>query len=229
MRADSLLRLLQLADGLCPVGGFAHSFGLESYAQAGLISDRAALEAMLLAHLEGSAGPTDAVAAAIAARYGARGELGSLREVDARLDATKCVAEWRDASRQMGSQTARIAAETTGDAFVGELARAVAAGETAGHHAVVFGAVTGREGAEPETVAVAYLHGTTALLVNAAIRLAPIGQLDGQRALAAMRPRIARLAGAAAEAGIDDLWSFAPGLELAGWRHASLEMRLFRS
>jgi urease accessory protein len=89
--------------------------------------------------------------------------------------------------------------------------------------------VTGREGAEPETVAVAYLHGTTALLVNAAIRLAPIGQLDGQRALAAMRPRIARLAGAAAEAGIDDLWSFAPGLELAGWRHASLEMRLFRS
>ena len=87
----------------------------------------------------------------------------------------------------------------------------------------------GRGGAEPEAVAAAYLHATAALLVSAAIRLAPIGQLDGQRALAAMRPRIARLAAEAAEAGLDDLWSFAPGLELGGWGHAGLEMRLFRS
>ena len=229
MRPDSLLGLLQLADGLCPVGGFAHSFGLEAYAQAGMLPDRAGLEALLTAHLEGSAGPSDAAAAAIAARLGARGEIEGLRELDARLDATKSVAEWRDASRQMGGQAARIAAATVDDVFVGELARALTAGEMVGHHAVVFGAVTGRAGAEPEAVAAAYLHAAAALLVNAALRLASIGQLDGQRALAAMRPRIGRLAEAAAAADMDDLWSFTPGLELAGWRHASLEMRLFRS
>ena len=78
-------------------------------------------------------------------------------------------------------------------------------------------------------MAAAYLHSAAALLVSAALRLAPIGQLDGQRALAAVRPRIARLAAAAAVAGADDLWSFSPGLELAGWRHAGLDMRLFRS
>ena len=229
MRIDSLLALLQLADGLCPVGGFAHSFGLETYAQAGLMRDRGALEALLTAHLEGSAGPADAVAAAVAARHGARGELGPLQELDARLDATKCVAEWRDASRQMGGQTARIASAITTDVFVGDLARAVTGGDTAGHHAVVFGAVTGRGGAGPEAVAAAYLHTTAVLLVNAALRLASIGQLDGQRALAAARPRIARLAAAAAAADAEDLWSFAPGLELAGWRHAELDLRLFRS
>ena len=129
----------------------------------------------------------------------------------------------------MGGQALRIAAATTDDALVGELARALAAREMIGHHAVVFGAVTGRGGAEPEAVAAAYLHATAAMLVNAALRLASIGQLDGQRALAAMRQRIGRLAEAAAAADVDDLWSFAPGLELAGWRHASLEMRLFRS
>lgn len=229
MQTASLLGLLQLADGLCPVGGFAHSSGLETYAQAGRIPDRAGLEALLTAHLEGSAGPTDAVAAALAARHGLRGELDPVLELDARLDASKCVAEWRDASRQMGGQTARVAAALTDDGFVGNLARAVAARETAGHHAIVFGAVTGRGGAEPEAVAAAYLHATAVLLVNAALRLAPIGQLDGQRVLAAARPRIVRLAAAAAAAGAEDLWSFTPGLELAGWRHARLEMRLFRS
>jgi urease accessory protein len=229
METGSLLGLLQLADGLCPVGGFAHSFGLESYAQAGLIRGRAGLETLLAAHLEGSAGPADAVAAALAARHGVRGELDAIRELDAELDAAKCVAEWRAASRQMGGQAARIAAATTEDGFVDELTRDVAAGRIPGHHAVVFGAVTGRGGAEPESVAAAFLHATAALLVSAALRLAPIGQLDGQRALAAVRPRIRRLAAAAAAADAGDLWSFTPGLELAGWRHAGLAMRLFRS
>jgi urease accessory protein len=229
MRTDSLLGLLQLADGLCPVGGFAHSFGLETYAQAGLLADRPSLEALVAAHLEGSAGPADGAAAALAARHGARADLDAVRDLDARLDAGKCVGTWRDASRQMGGQALRIAAASTDDAFVLDLARSVTAGETVGHHAVVLGAVTGRGGTEPEAVAAAYLHATAALLVSAAVRLAPIGQLDGQRALAAMRPRIARLARAAAEAAVEDLWSFAPGLELAGWRHGQLEMRLFRS
>jgi urease accessory protein UreF len=47
--------------------------------------------------------------------------------------------------------------------------------------------------------------------------------------LAAMRPRITRLAAAAATATPDELWSFNPGLELAAIRHATLEARLFRS
>jgi len=46
---------------------------------------------------------------------------------------------------------------------------------------------------------------------------------------AAMRPRIAALAAGAARASLDDMWSFTPGLELAGLRHAELDMRLFRS
>jgi len=65
--------------------------------------------------------------------------------------------------------------------------------------------------------------------VNASLRLLAIGQLEGQRVLAALRPRIGALAAASAAAEIDDMWSFTPGLELAGLRHAELDMRLFRS
>ena len=65
--------------------------------------------------------------------------------------------------------------------------------------------------------------------MGAGLRLIALGQLDGQRVLAAMRDRIGRLAVAAVTATPDDLWSFNPALEIAGIRHSTLEMRLFRS
>src|SRR5437016_6785557 len=108
MTADpSLLTLLQFADGLFPAGGFAHSFGLETYVQEGRVDDAAGLEAFVVAHLEGSAGPCDAVAVAHATRIAARDDVGEAVALDARLDAMKCVPEFRAASRQMGRQTPR--------------------------------------------------------------------------------------------------------------------------
>ena len=66
-------------------------------------------------------------------------------------------------------------------------------------------------------------------MVGAGLRLIALGQMQGQRLLARLRPRLARLGSEAAARKVDDLWSFNPGLELAGIRHATLDMRLFRS
>ena len=226
---DGTLTLWQFADGLFPAGGFAHSFGLETYAQQGRVRDRASLEAFVTAHLEGAAGPCDAVAAASAARLAVAGDAASLFALDARLDAMKSVPEFRIASAQMGRQTLRVAAALGHDPVLVDFERAVEDGRTPGHHAVTFGMATGCGGADAERAAGAYLYSTCVLLVGAGLRLLPLGQLDGQRVLAAVRPRIARLAAAASAAGPDDMWSFTPALEIAGLVHATLDMRLFRS
>jgi urease accessory protein len=129
----------------------------------------------------------------------------------------------------MGRQTARVAAAIGDDPFLRGLAGAIEAGTTPGHHAVAFGGAAGRADVAPETAAAAALHSTCAQLVGAAMRLLPLGQVEGQRLLAALRPRIVRLARRAAAATDDDLWSWAPGLEIAAIRHAALDTRLFRS
>jgi urease accessory protein len=226
---EAWLAALQFADGLFPAGGFAHSLGLETYTQDGVVRDRAGLADFVIAHLEGSAGPADAVAVAAAVRIAVEGDVAAWVALDGRLEAMKPVPEAREASRQMGRQTLRVAAAMDVDAFLDDLARAVRDGLAAGHHATVFGAALGRAGVEPAMAAAAYLHSTAALLVGAGLRLIALGQLDGQRVLASMRSRIARLAGAAAAATPADMWSFNPGLELAGIRHATLDGRLFRS
>ena len=40
MTDPRLLSLLHFADSALPTGGYAHSFGLERYCQAGLVRDR---------------------------------------------------------------------------------------------------------------------------------------------------------------------------------------------
>jgi urease accessory protein len=224
----SLLALLQLADGVFPSGGFAHSLGLETYVQEGRVRDAEGVLAFLTAHLEGSAGPTDAVAVAAAVRCAHAGDLAGLQELDERIDAMRWVPEHRAASRQMGRQTLRATASWSAPVLEA-LARAVDEGLAPGHHALAFGAAAGCGGASPTAAAAAFLHSTAAMLVGAALRLLPLGQLEGQRLLTVQRTRLARLATVAAETAPDDMWSFSPGLELASLRHAALDARLFRS
>jgi urease accessory protein len=227
--SDPLLALLQFSDGLFPAGGFAHSFGLESYVQDGRVSDAAGVEAFVTAHLEGSAGPADGVAVAVSSRLGRAGDAAGALELDRHVDAMKVVPEFRAASRQMGRQTLRVAAAIAADPFLRELERAADDGRSPGHHAVAFGVALGRSGVDAAPAVSAFLYSTAAMLAGAALRLMPLGQIEAQRVVARVRPTIERLARQAAVATIEDMWSFAPAIEIAGIRHAALDARLFRS
>jgi len=229
MTDPRLLSLLHFADSAFPTGGYAHSFGLERYCQAGIVRDRDGLERFLLIQLEGAAGPCDATAAAAALRALGRGDLAACRRLDEELEAMKVVREFREGSRQMGRQTLRVAARLTGDPRLGAYLADVDAGRAPGHHAIAFGMSGGALGWDAEAAATALLYATTALLVGAALRLMPMGQLEGQAVLWSLHPVIRRVAREAAERAPGDLWSFTPGQDVQGMLHERQEARLFRS
>jgi urease accessory protein len=66
-------------------------------------------------------------------------------------------------------------------------------------------------------------------LVAAALRLLPLGQLAGQRILWALGPSTITLAKEVQGKNMAEIWSFAPAIEIASMRHATLDARLFRS
>jgi urease accessory protein len=237
MNGEAFLSLLQFSDGLFPAGSYAHSLGLETYAADGKIRDAEGVERFLLSYLEGSVAPTDAVAALASRKAAALSNRAARIEqcavIDHRLDAMKAASELRDASRQMGRQVLRIAAHL-GAAFAlrgltADLLHAVENGQTPGHHAMAFGVVGAAFEWTENEIACAYLYSTCSGLVAASLRLLPLGQLAGQRILWALAPSIARLAEEVQGKDMADVWSFAPGIEIAAMRHATLDARLFRS
>jgi urease accessory protein len=237
MNGEVFLSLLQFSDGLFPAGSYAHSFGLETYAADGTIRDAEGVERFLLSYLEGSVAPTDAVAALASRKAAALSKRAASVEecavIDHRLDAMKPVSELRDASRQMGRQVLRTAAHLGGpfasQGLTADLFGAVENGQTPGHHAMAFGVVGAALGWPETEMARAYLYSSCAGLVAASLRLLSLGQLAGQRILWALAPSIARLAEEVQGKDMADIWSFAPGIEIAATRHATLDARLFRS
>lgn len=229
MHSPRLLSLLHFADTAFPTGGYAHSFGLEHYCQAGLVRDRAGVERFLLAHLEGSAGPCDATAAVAALGAMTAGDVDGCRLLDETVEAMKPVREFREGSRQMGRQTLRVASELTGDARLRAYLGDIGAGRAPGHHAPALGMTGAVLGWDAGEMVVAFLYSTTALLVGAALRLLPMGQTEGQRVLWGLHPVIERVAREAAQRDPAELWSFAPGLDIQGMLHERLDARLFRS
>jgi urease accessory protein len=224
---DKLIELLQFADSLFPIGAFAHGAGLEYLAQAGTLSNGAELRPLIEALLCGTLGPCDGAVLAAASRLAARADLDGVVALDRALDAMKPARQTRQASRQMGRQTARLAAAMICDPVLQRFAELVGQGRTPGHHASAFGVVAGRKGWPAEAAAAAFLYAGAAALVSAGLRLLPLGQLEGQQILSALKPTIAALADRASRAGVP--WSFAPAMEIAAMRHARLDNRLFRS
>lgn len=229
MNADSLLALLQFSDGLFPAGAYAHSYGLETYVEGQLVRDAAGAEHFLNAYLQGSLGRVDTAVVVNALRAARNKDLGLCLELDSILDAMKPVAELREASRQLGRQTLRILCALRNEPLVGEFIRRADADSTPCHHAVVFGIAGAPMQWDPREAALAYLHSSTASIVGAALRLIPLGQLQGQLIIRKLAPLIASLADDALTVGVDEMSSFAPALEIAAMRHARLEARLFRS
>jgi urease accessory protein len=94
----------------------------------------------------------------------------------------------------------------------------VAVGVTAAAHAVPL-----------EASVTAYLSEFSANLVSAGMRLIPLGQRDGQRAIAALEPVIDLTRLASSLIDMDTVGTTTPAADIASMRHETQYTRLFRS
>jgi urease accessory protein len=222
----ALYRLMTWLSPAYPLGAFSYSHGLEYAVEAGRITGVTALVEWVGTAVECGAGCVDA--ALFAAAY---------RAVEADDDATfdslvELAAAWR------GTTETALESAAQGAAFVAVTSSAWPSerfAELAARHAgqlalpVAVGAACALHGIPLKTAIAAYLQSFAANLISAGVRLIPLGQTDGQRAVAALEPVVARAASAAVEADVDELGTAAPLLDWCSMRHETQYTRLFRS
>jgi urease accessory protein len=95
--------------------------------------------------------------------------------------------------------------------------------------AVVLGVRSAREGIPMSLALPAFLQSYIANLVIAGVRLIPLGQTDGQLAIAALEQAVLVASAQARNATMDDLGSAAFMVDLSSMAHETQYTRLFRS
>ncbi len=228
MNTPALLEGLRFVDTFFPSGGYAFSSGLEAAVQGGAVKTSDQLARYIEDLLRGGMSRREVLAAKQANRAASGGSLEAAVYVDRELDATKLGRESRLASRQMGRQVIRVAADQIqAKAILSEYRDEVEADRAPGHLAVTFGLTLGACGWSAEETAGAFLYQTAVGFISAAMRLSPIGQHEGQRILGEWLPLIERIS---REVDVDTaMSSWSPIQDIYAMRHGSLEWRLFRS
>ncbi|MBW4471034.1 MAG: urease accessory protein UreF [Stenomitos rutilans HA7619-LM2] len=220
----ALLRLLQLASSALPVGAYSYSEGIEALVEADRLSDRSALENWLVQELR--VGTIRVESAIMVRAYKAcqTGDWDAVTHWNRWLSAARETEELRLQSLQMGRSLLRL----LHDLQVLEPQATFSQGDGC-HFAIAFAlaAVRWQIGLHPAVLG--YLHGWATNLVNAGIKLIPLGQTAGQQLLLHLQPVIQQTVAVALTLPDQDLHSCTWGLSLASMRHETQYSRLFRS
>lgn len=225
------LRLLHLADSALPIGGLAHSFGLESLVSAELLGV-GELPEFLRAFLE-EAGFVEAVFC----REGLRLAHGLTPEkfarkwmgLNERLSAMKPARESRTGSGSLGRNFLATVSGLGDFSVMREALRISKEAQESIHYSLAFGLAGGALGLAEDRVVLAFLHSSVASLVSACQRLLPLGQNAATRILWDLKPAIVEVTRRSSECSVDDAAGFMPLLDWGAMEHPALATRLFIS
>jgi urease accessory protein len=222
----ALYRLLAWMSPAYPVGAFSYSHGLEWAVETGDIKSLPTLVDWLTVVLREGSGIADAAFCAHAHRAVVAGDGKALVEVAELALALQPSKERRLETTAQGNAF-MMATEAAWPAEPLALVRASWSEAVA--YPVAVGAATAAHGIDEETAIQAFLHAVAANLISAAVRLVPLGQTDGQRALVALEPVVTETAIAARLLALDEIGGHALRSDIASMRHETQYTRLFRS
>jgi urease accessory protein len=225
----ALLRLQSWLSPAFPTGSYSYSHGLEWAVQAAYVRDRESLVDWLEADLCYGSGRNEAIFFSEAWRSARDNDPAKLFEIAELAAAFRGTSEFALESSQQASACHSMLRHVWPDRLVDVLSQWLSERTVAPALAVVLGVRSAREGIPLGLALPAYLQSYLANLVTAGVRLIPLGQTDGQLAIAALEAAVLAASAQARNATIDDLGSAAFMVDLASMGHETQYTRLFRS
>jgi urease accessory protein len=221
---QQLLRLLQLASPLLPVGGYSYSEGLESLILQGNVYDRSTLQTWIDRELQTGAIRLETAIMDRAYLASSQFDLKRLNHWNNWITAARETEELRLQSWQMGGSLIKLALELTP-----EIQNSIDSIEYPCHYAIAFGITAQSWQIDRYQAILAYLHSWATNQIGVGVKLIPLGQTAGQQILWQLQGSIDLQSQAILILDDEDLYACSWGSSLSSMQHESLYSRLFRS
>src|SRR5262245_56898944 len=225
----SLIRLQHWLSPAFPTGSYSYSHGLEWAIESHQVHHRISLVDWLDADLRFGSGRNDAIFFVEAWRCAAGGHHARLLETAELSAAFRATSEFALEASQQGASCLATLRDVWRDPAIDGLSEELRQRCIRPILPIVIAVRSAAEGVPLGTAVRALLSALISNLVTAGVRLIPLGQTDGQRALAELEDAVLEASVHALTACIDDLGSAALMVDFASMLHETQYTRLFRS
>lgn len=226
---SALLVLMHLSDSGLPIGRFAHSYGIEPLAMAGLLEDAEALGEYLATSLRDCVAPLDGVAVCWSHRHFLERDLASLHALDKLVTCRKLSASTRVASESCGRELLRLLAGIPLSHEFTSFAERINDGESAGNISVVVGAASAAVGLDVRECVLMEMRSAASGMLSAAVRLGIISALRAQNMLWRLGGSIEEAVEIALSMDSESMATWFPEADLYYLRHKHATGRNFGS
>ncbi|MDR0346829.1 MAG: urease accessory protein UreF [Coriobacteriales bacterium] len=223
--------LLQINDAAFPIGGYSHSYGLETYIHDKSVHDATSAWEYVRANLSNSFIYGELLPVRLAYEAAKAKDLAALIKLERLSVASRTAMESRQASLKLGSRLVKTSMPLLTPDMDKEFFEAYfeATGRSLCTHPTAYGVFCAVANIERGEALGAFLYAQTSAMVINCVKTVPLSQTDGQAILAKARLLFDALVEETMTLNEDALFISCPGLEIHAMRHEQLYSRLYMS
>lgn len=227
--SNNLLRLLHLSDPTLPIGGYAHSAGLETYVQEAVVKDAVTAKEFTIQMLSKNLHFTDAALVSLSYDAARNNDFARIAWLDQLCNAVKLPKEMRMASNKLGLRLIKIFQTVCKTSSSDEYGLAIKKQELTGHYCVAFGIYAQALDIPKKDALTGFYYNAAVGFVTNSVKLVPLSQQAGQEILFSLHDLIEELATANLEPDEEMIGLCCPGFDIRSMQHERLYSRLYMS
>ncbi|WP_284462731.1 urease accessory protein UreF [Chryseobacterium sp.] len=229
MNINFLSGLLHLADPTLPIGGYTHSNGLETYVQERIVHNLETAKKFVQNMLQYNLKFNDGAFVKLAYKAAENNDLQLLLKLDNECNAIKCPKEIRQASQKLGLRLIKIFKRRDSFPFMEAFEKAIKNKEANSHYCIVFGVYAYLMKIPLYEALLGFYYTSVAGMITNAVKLVPLGQLDGQDILFSLYPVMEKTVWETMELDRDMVGLCNTAFDIRCMQHERLYSRLYMS